>query len=235
MPCACSTDAPKVTRPPPIITAPSLWGPKVWILAHSISFLYNPVTAATADAARTFYEQLSTWLPCQTCADHYAALVTTELPLQSSHLASADALSRWFVDVHNRVNARLGKPQITYARARQLYLGGGTPIRARMAVSHGLARRWSQAFWQTVLIAAFSGRPFETLLVVAPVLLPIPGGVLTVAASTPEAAVKLRNARSGLVPPLDFTSARDVYAGIPITTTQRVVNRLGAARHGRRR
>lgn len=206
MPCSCSAEPPKQKRPPPIVQTPSLWGPSVWLVGHTVSFWYTPSKAV---AARAFFEQLHTWLPCPSCAEHYAALVRTELPLGDVELASADALSRWFVTVHNRVNARLRKPPVPYARARALYLGGARSGRPRTAVSRGWVHRWRGAFWRMVLVAAFGGGAVATLLAVAPGLLPT--GPLGTAA-TPAEAVALHSKHYAAIA---FEAARDRYVGPP--------------------
>ena len=101
---------------------PASWGPQLWSSLHYIALGYpeNP-SALDKRNYKAFYESLDTVLPCDKCAQHYKA-TTSAMPIDP-YLDSASHLFEWTVAVHNVVNARLGKPQITVAEARQLYIG----------------------------------------------------------------------------------------------------------------
>src|SRR5207249_3859959 len=56
------------------------------------------------------------------CKSHYMDMIKNELPVDD-HLVNRDSLSRWTVDVHNAVNKRLGKKELSYSEAQKLYTG----------------------------------------------------------------------------------------------------------------
>jgi hypothetical protein len=98
---------------------PALWGASLWRSVHAVAMGYpeRPSAADTA-AYRRFYTELHAVLPCQTCADHYKAYVSSN-PITDRDIASAEALFAWTVRLHNDVNARLGKPVISLDEAHE--------------------------------------------------------------------------------------------------------------------
>jgi hypothetical protein len=70
-------------------------------------------------AAVNLFESLQHLLPCPKCADHFCQGLS-QTPV-NQHVRSKQALTRWLVDFHNRVNARLGKPQMSYESVAQKY------------------------------------------------------------------------------------------------------------------
>lgn len=89
-----------------------LWGPQLWQAAHAITFAFpteNPSSQQQA-AAQQFFQAWRALIPCESCRTHWATLLD-QLPPDAT---SRDSLSRWLVEAHNRVNARIGKPQLAY-------------------------------------------------------------------------------------------------------------------------
>jgi hypothetical protein len=85
------------------------WGPEIWRLIHLLAMTYNDVSAAREYAA--FYRALAGALPCPECQEHYAAAIRSggSHALSPAVLADRFSLFAWTVDLHNAVNARLGK------------------------------------------------------------------------------------------------------------------------------
>lgn len=99
---------------------PKVWGPHLWSSLHYIALGY-PDSPSPVDKYnyQNFYESLHTILPCEECATHYKALVQ-EMKI-TPHLNDKYDLFKWTVNVHNAVNQRLGKPQMSYNDALRLY------------------------------------------------------------------------------------------------------------------
>lgn len=70
--------------------------------------------------AYVFMLSLGSILPCEYCRVHYKAMLA-ELALSPDHFCSRDAFFRLVFDMHNKVNARLNKPQLPYAYIRDKY------------------------------------------------------------------------------------------------------------------
>ena len=102
------------------------WGPAGWIFLHSIGFSY-PEATPTMEEKESMYKFLvhtGEVLPCRRCRRHYAAFVRTHLSdPYCAVLADRESLSRFLVDLHNDVNRRLGRPEMSFERVRALYEG----------------------------------------------------------------------------------------------------------------
>jgi len=94
------------------------WGPAAWKFLHAMTFSFPdaPTIQQQTDAERLF-ASLRTLLPCEACRVHY----DQEISVHPPDVRSRSTLSAWLVDLHNRVNARLGKPIFTFAAAESLY------------------------------------------------------------------------------------------------------------------
>jgi len=94
------------------------WGPAAWKFLHSITFSYPDVpTLDEQRAAESLFNSISILLPCSTCRTHYVNEINSNPP----DTRSKSTLTSWLVDIHNRVNLRLGKPIFSYANATEVY------------------------------------------------------------------------------------------------------------------
>lgn len=101
---------------------PEDWGKQFWFTFHTVAFYYpeNP-TDEEKESASNFYNSLKLLLPCDTCCEEYEKLINDN-PVDE-HLESPNDLSKWSYDIHNKVNARLGKKNDkTYEQIRAHYL-----------------------------------------------------------------------------------------------------------------
>jgi hypothetical protein len=106
---------------------PDVWGPSGWNFMHYVALGYpDTPTSEDKDNYKLFYESLGHVLPCQGCATHYKDTLTN-VPV-TPHLDSREDLLRWTFDIHNLVNARLEKPQLSYEDALLLYTHKQFPV-----------------------------------------------------------------------------------------------------------
>jgi FAD-linked sulfhydryl oxidase len=98
---------------PPMGMSPDVWGPLFWRTMHIVSLGYNtePSKREQEDAIR-FYKSLETMLPCGICRAHYTEFLK-EMPVEQA-VGSRDDLIYWVFQLHNKVNANLGKRQFTF-------------------------------------------------------------------------------------------------------------------------
>jgi hypothetical protein len=83
------------------------WGPGAWKFLHQITFYYpDDPTPKQQTQALNLFTSLRTLLPCEECRAHY----DSDLNLHPPDTSSKTSLSQWLIDLHNRVNVRLGKP-----------------------------------------------------------------------------------------------------------------------------
>jgi hypothetical protein len=89
------------------ICGPPCWGPLQWQALHHMLRGFKPTPAKTA-ALVAYVHALSDLLPCSVCGDHWRQLAKTLDPQRAL---------QWSIDAHNAVNARLGKPVLSYGQA----------------------------------------------------------------------------------------------------------------------
>ena len=100
----------------------SIWGPSAWRFLHAVSFAYpHQPNEAEKKAAYDLLASLQYLLPCGDCCAHYCSEFSREKI--RPHLESRATFSKWLVDLHNRVNARLGKGFVDYQVAAKEYEG----------------------------------------------------------------------------------------------------------------
>lgn len=94
----------------------SIWGPSAWRFLHAVTFAYpEQPTEEHKQAAKNLFESLRYLLPCGECCNHYCGGLDRHSI--EPHLDSRASLSKWLHAMHNRVNARLGKPEYSYEQA----------------------------------------------------------------------------------------------------------------------
>jgi hypothetical protein len=91
---------------------PSVWGGPSWRFLHAVTLAY-PVHPEEShkSAARALFGSLTTLLPCENCRVNLVTELEA-LPLTEVVLRTKGALVEWFLELHNSVNVRLGKPRI---------------------------------------------------------------------------------------------------------------------------
>ncbi len=96
------------------------WGPSAWKFLHAITFAYpvNEPSQITKIKYLTFFKLLKYVLPCATCRRGYTQDASD---LSIRVLKNRDTLSRWLVEVHNRVNKRLNKRIRNYDDIKKIY------------------------------------------------------------------------------------------------------------------
>lgn len=88
----------------------SIWGEHAWEYAHSVTFNY-PIEPSEEDIKiyYNFFIYFGKTLPCGLCVISYNDFVSNgETKLTKDKLKSRATLVKWFYDIHNRVNKKLG-------------------------------------------------------------------------------------------------------------------------------
>ena len=98
---------------------PISWGRYGWGFIHNVALGYSETpTHSEKENYKLFFEIIGKVLPCERCRQHY----NKELGLTPPDITSRDSLFKWTVDIHNKVNKRLGKDTITYDEAYVIWL-----------------------------------------------------------------------------------------------------------------
>ena len=86
-----------------------VWGSSAWFFLHAVTFGYpDKPTKKDKHAMAQLFHILGFCLPCHQCQQHWRQNLK-KYPIEP-HLHSRDSLTRWLVDMHNRVNEQTGKP-----------------------------------------------------------------------------------------------------------------------------
>jgi hypothetical protein len=105
---------------------PTLWGPSAWKFMHYITLSYpDKPTTTDMNSVRTFFTTVANLLPCEKCRAEYTSLLKQN-PLTQQVVSSRNNLSIWLLDIHNKVNVKLGKPEESYQQMTQNYMGPNT-------------------------------------------------------------------------------------------------------------
>lgn len=99
---------------------PEVWGPHMWFMLHTISFNYpEQPSEHNKRAYYDFFRALADVLPCDECQTHYKRQLHS-YPIQP-HLDSRSNLVKWVIQMHNFVNGRTGKPELTNEEVLTIY------------------------------------------------------------------------------------------------------------------
>jgi hypothetical protein len=96
-------------------TSTAVWGPLQWKALHQLTRGYPRTDPSPAHKAAlvNYVQALVHLLPCQKCREHWAEAAATVGDATHSRYTAM----KWAIDTHNAVNARLHKPQLSYAQA----------------------------------------------------------------------------------------------------------------------
>lgn len=101
---------------------PKVWGPAFWFSLHNGSVKY-PIKASPlwAERMKGFILGIPVMLPCEKCADHAMAHIESNYDKLDEIVSGRDKLFKFFVDMHNYVNRRYKKPEMSVEDAYKLY------------------------------------------------------------------------------------------------------------------
>lgn len=99
------------------------YGPGYWAAMHIDAYNANTYTEKV-HAANCIVRMISTF-PCKACREHGITYAANNPLIHSINDCEELSLFRWVWKFHNSVNSKLGKPQISFDTARELW-GGKT-------------------------------------------------------------------------------------------------------------
>lgn len=103
-------------------TNPEVWGPAFWFTIHMSTINYpEKPTQIVQINMKNFILALPYLLPCETCQEHARNFIESKYDSINTICSSRHNLFYFFVDMHNYVNQRYGKPIMSYEYAWELY------------------------------------------------------------------------------------------------------------------
>uniref|UniRef100_A0A6C0EKY8 thiol oxidase n=1 Tax=viral metagenome TaxID=1070528 RepID=A0A6C0EKY8_9ZZZZ len=108
---------------------PDIWGPPYWFSLHVSATHYpeNP-SPIVRERMKNRILAIPYEIPCAGCRPHASAFIEQKRNELDSIVSNRHSLGRFFVDFHNKVNERYGKPKWTYEQA-YAYYSGNTRVR----------------------------------------------------------------------------------------------------------
>jgi hypothetical protein len=106
---------------------PRIFGPSFWGAIHYAALGAPDILDTNhQNIYLNFYTLLPQILPCSSCGQHFAELLET-IPI-TPFLKTSTSLFEWTVIVHNAVNKRLHKPEISVSDAKEIWLQIHNPV-----------------------------------------------------------------------------------------------------------
>ena len=99
---------------------PEVWGPHYWIFLHTVSYTYP--LHPTAVTKRKYYDLInnfSLFIPNQKIGNDFNKLLDN-FPV-TPYLVNRDSFIRWVHFIHNQINKKLNKPEISLQEALKIY------------------------------------------------------------------------------------------------------------------
>lgn len=99
-----------------------MWYKYIWGTMHCIAFtsFLTLTTDEQKDKYKRFYESFADIIPCPECSMHYKIL----LEQHPVDVRDSECLFAWTVKIHNLVNLKLKKPQVSVEEAKQIWFPG---------------------------------------------------------------------------------------------------------------
>lgn len=103
---------------------PKVWGPAFWFSLH-VSAAHYPENPSQIVRERMKQRILAIpyEVPCSTCRPHASGFVEEHRDRLDQIVSNRHELGKFYVDFHNKVNKRYGKPEWTYEQAYKVYSG----------------------------------------------------------------------------------------------------------------
>lgn len=105
-------------------SSPEIFGPPVWFTLHNgAAHLPKEISPISLTRIKNFIDGIPDMLvACANCSEHARAFIESRRPV-INNLKSGDDVFKFYVDFHNYVNEKLGKPIMGYETARKLHSG----------------------------------------------------------------------------------------------------------------
>lgn len=91
----------------------TVWGPHMWFFLHTISMCYpTRPNAVTKKKYYEFVQNIPLFIPVEKQSSDFSKLLD-EYPV-ASYLDNRESFVRWVWFIHNKINEKLEKPQMSF-------------------------------------------------------------------------------------------------------------------------
>ena len=120
---------------------PTVWGPHFWFFLHTVSMTYP--TNPNESTKKKYYDLITNmhlFLPVKQISSDFSNLLD-QYPI-TPYLDNRESLIRWTWFVHNKINAKLEKPQITLNDFYVQYYNAYKPKNAKLIEQYKLKEKF---------------------------------------------------------------------------------------------
>ena len=111
---------------------PKIWGPHYWFFLHTIAMSYpDHPNAVTKKKYYDFVQNIPLFIPVESMAGEFSKLLD-QYPVQP-YLDNKESFIRWMWFIHNKINKKLEKPQISLNDFYVKYYEEYKPINEKMS------------------------------------------------------------------------------------------------------
>jgi hypothetical protein len=97
------------------------WGKYLWGFLHTISicdFDSSETNFRIQEPIKNNIKMLTDSIPCNSCKDHFIKKLSS---IDILDLNKSNVLFYWTVDLHNEINKKIGKKEISYSEAINIW------------------------------------------------------------------------------------------------------------------
>jgi hypothetical protein len=132
---------------------PKIWGPHYWFFLHTIAISY-PIhpNAVTKKKYYDFVQNIPLFIPVESMAGEFSKLLD-QYPVQP-YLDNKESFIRWMWFIHNKINKKLEKPQISLNDFYVKYYEEYKPINEKMSEYYKIR---GKLIYSGIIISFFGG------------------------------------------------------------------------------
>jgi hypothetical protein len=132
---------------------PKIWGPHYWFFLHTIAMSY-PIhpNAVTKKKYYDFVQNIPLFIPVESMAGEFSQLLD-QYPVQP-YLDNRESFIRWMWFIHNKINKKLEKPQISLNDFYVKYYEEYKPINEKMSEYYKIR---GKVIYSSIIISFLGG------------------------------------------------------------------------------
>jgi hypothetical protein len=132
---------------------PKIWGPHYWFFLHTISMSYplHP-NAVTKKKYYDFVQNIPLFIPVESIAGEFSKLLD-QYPVQP-YLDNKESFIRWMWFIHNKINKKLEKPQISLNDFYVKYYEEYKPMNEKMSEYYKIR---GKLIYSGIIVSIFGG------------------------------------------------------------------------------
>jgi len=123
-----------------VLLDPTIWGPHYWFFLHTISLNY-PLTPSTIIKKKyyEFIQNFSMFIPNEKMSSNFNKLVD-EYPV-TPYLDSRDSFIRWVHFIHNKINIKLEKENMSLGEFYKTYYDRYKPVNLKLNEYYNIKKK----------------------------------------------------------------------------------------------